>query len=58
MYKVTIITKYNTIHLECEDLNTPEMQEIFNQPYVLEIKAEQVKEDIKCRKLVKKDEDN
>ena len=56
MYKVTIITKYKTIHLECEDLNTPEMQEIFNQPYVVEIRAEQVKG--KVRKLVKKDESN
>ena len=49
MYKITIITKFNTIHLEREDLNTPEMQELFNQPYVLEIKAEQ----IKTKKLTK-----
>lgn len=56
MYKVTIKTKYNEIHLECENLHDEKIQEIFNQPYVLEIKAEQVKEDVKCRKLVKNDE--
>ena len=40
MYKVTIVTKYNTIHMECEDLNSPEMVEIFAQPYISEIRAE------------------
>ena len=42
MYKVTIITKYNTINMECEDLNSPEMVEIFAQPYIIEIRAEQM----------------
>lgn len=55
MYKVTIITKYNEIHLECENLHDEKIQEIFNQPYVLEIKAEQVEG--KVRKLVKNDKD-
>ena len=35
MYKVKIITKYNTIEMIVEDVNTPEMKELFNQPYVL-----------------------
>ena len=56
MYKVTIITKYNTIHLECEDLNSPEMQEIFNQPYVIEIKAEQVKGEVKALKRTREEQ--
>ena len=57
MYKVTIVTKYNTINLECEDLYSPEMQEIFSQPYILEVKAEKIKKDnVKVkRKEVKHD---
>ena len=40
MYKITIKTKYNVINLEVEDYNTPEIQEILEQPYILEIKIE------------------
>lgn len=43
MYNVTIKTKYNVIHLQVEDLNSPEFVEICEQPYVEEIKAEQIK---------------
>ena len=59
MYRITIKTKYNVIVLEKEDYNTPEMQEIFEQPYILEIKIDKM-EDIleenkgKTRKLTKK----
>jgi len=55
MYKVTIKTKYNTIELIVDDLTSPELEEIFNQPYVEEIRAEQIKEnDIgKIKKLRK-----
>ena len=54
MYKVTIVTIYNTIVLEVEDLYSEQMQEIYNQPYVLEVRAEQInKSDGKCKKLVK-----
>ena len=38
MYRIKIKTKYNTIILEREDYNTPEMKEIFDQPYIEEIK--------------------
>ena len=51
MYKIYIKTKYNTIVLEREDYNTPEMQEIFEQPYVEEIKIEKIG---KVRKKEKK----
>ena len=37
MYKVDIVTKYNEIHLEVEDINSPEMQEILSQPYIISI---------------------
>lgn len=40
MYKVTIQTKYNTIVLVVDDINTPEMQELYNQPYVTEVYIE------------------
>lgn len=43
MYKVEIITEYNTIHLEVEDVNTPEMKEIFSQPYIKEVNIEKEK---------------
>ena len=58
MYQITIKTKYNTIVLEREDYNTPEMQEIFDQPYVLEIQIENLN---KVKRLVrekKKDDKN
>lgn len=40
MYKVTIKTKYNIINLEVEDINSPELKEIFKQPYVEEVYIE------------------
>lgn len=40
MYKITIKTKYNVINLEVEDYNTPELNEIYDQPYVEEINIE------------------
>ena len=42
MYKIMIKTKYNTINLEVEDLNSPEIHEILEQPYIVEVKIEQV----------------
>lgn len=42
MYKVTVITKYNTIELIVDDLTSPELEEVFAQPYVLEIRAERL----------------
>lgn len=52
MYQITIITKFNIIVLEREDYTTPEMQEIFNQPYVEEIKIDKIEKG-KVRKLEK-----
>ena len=40
MYQITIKTKYNIINLEVEDLKSPEIQEILEQPYILEVKIE------------------
>ena len=43
MYKVMIKTKYNTINWTVEDYNAPEVQEVLNQPYVEEVRIEQLK---------------
>ena len=50
MYLVIIKTKYNVIRLTVDDYNSSEVQEIFNQPYVEEIRIEQAKQD-KSKKL-------
>lgn len=51
MYKITIKTKYNVINMQVEDYNTPEMQEIFEQPYVEEIRIDNLD---KVKKLERK----
>lgn len=43
MYRIIIKTKYNVITLEREDYNTPELKEVYEQPYVEEIKIEKIK---------------
>ena len=42
MYKLIIKTKYNTIELETDDLQKPEIQEILSQPYIEEVKVEKI----------------
>ena len=55
MYKITIKTKYNVINLEVEDYNTPQLQEVYSQPYVQEISIENLdKHKIKKLDLPKK----
>lgn len=43
MYIVRIKTKFNVINLKVEDINTPEFEEIINQPYVIEVYIEKEK---------------
>lgn len=40
MYKVKIKTKYNVIELIVDNVNSPELKELFNQPYVEEVYIE------------------
>lgn len=40
MYRITIKTLYNTIVLEREETNTPELQEIYDQPYIVQVEIE------------------
>jgi hypothetical protein len=51
MYRITIKTKYNTIVSEREEYNTPELQEIYDQPYVEQIYIENLN---KVKKLERK----
>ena len=43
MYLITIKTKYNVIRWEVEDYNSPEVQEVLEQPYVEEVRIEKLK---------------
>lgn len=56
MYILRIKTKYNVINLKVDDINSPEVQEILDQPYVLEVYIETdehyKEEEELCKKLV------
>ena len=54
MYKLTIKTKYNTIVLNVENYNIPEVQEILEQPYIEEVKIEHLE---KNKTLVRRKND-
>ena len=54
MYKITIKTKYNVINLEVEDYTTPEVQEILEQPYILEVRIDNL-DKVKVKKRSKND---
>lgn len=43
MYRITIKTKYNTIVLDVDDYNIPQVQEILEQPYIVEVKIDNLK---------------
>ena len=45
MYELIITTKFNTISLTTEDYNSPEIQEILNQPYVISVELNKVEKD-------------
>lgn len=51
MYHLTIKTKYNIINLDVEDYTTPEVQEILEQPYIIETRMEKVKAKVRKKEL-------
>lgn len=55
MYHITIKTKYNVIEIDVDNYNTPEVQEIFEQPYVLEISIDKIDESKVKKKLKTKE---
>lgn len=50
MYRIIIETIYNVIVLERDQYDTPELNEVYSQPYVKGVKIEKV---CKVRKRVK-----
>lgn len=56
MYELEIKTKYNTINIVVENLESEIVQEIINQPYVLEVKPKIYTGDIKKAKVLKRNE--
>lgn len=46
MYKIMIKTKYNTITLEIDNLQDTSLQEILEQPYIEEVRIENIQEPI------------
>ena len=53
MYRLTIKTKYNTIVLDVENYNIPQVQEILEQPYIVQVEIENLERN-KTRTLKKK----
>lgn len=54
MYELTIKTKYNTINIVVEDIEDEQVQEILNQPYVIEVTPKIYTGDINKAKVLKK----
>lgn len=54
MYELEIKTKFNTINIVVEDLESEEVKEIMSQPYVLEVKPKIYTGDIEKAKVLKK----
>lgn len=55
MYELIITTKYNQITLTTEDYNSPEIQEIISQPYVISVELNKVEKDKPNVRVRKKD---
>jgi len=49
MYTIDIITKYNEIHLEVEDIFTEQVKEILSQPYIIEVAIHKQKNYVRIR---------
>lgn len=55
MYRITIETIYNVIVLEREQYDTPELNEVYCQPYVKGVKIEKL---CKIRRKIKNEGKN
>ena len=51
MYKLTIVTLYNTIEFAVDDYNSPEVKEILEQPYIVSVRMTKIKDNTKVRRL-------
>lgn len=55
MYELEIKTKYNTINIVVEDLESEEVKEILKQPYVIEATPKIFTGDINKAKVLRKE---
>ena len=55
MYELIITTKYNQITLTTDDYNSPEIQEILSQPYIISVEMKKVEKDKPNVRVRKKD---
>jgi len=46
-YVITIITLYNTIKMEVEDIENDEIKQILSQPYIIDIKIDKKAKELK-----------
>ena len=54
MFDIQIKTKFNVIQISVDDLEDPEVKEILEQPWVEEIKVENVQDKPKYKKLIRR----
>jgi hypothetical protein len=54
MYDIQIKTKFNVIQISVDDLEDPEVKEILEQPWVEEIKVDNVQDKPKYKKLIRR----
>lgn len=55
MYELEVVTKYNKINLIVDDYNSPEVQEILSQPYIISCRLKEIKDvkQAKGKRLIK-----
>jgi len=56
MFELEIKTKFNTINIVTGDLESEEVKEILEQPYILEVRTRIYTGDIKKAKVLKRNE--
>lgn len=54
MFDIQIKTKFNVIQISVDDLEDPEVKEILEQPWVEEVKVENVQDKPKYKKLIRR----
>lgn len=54
MYDIQIKTKFNVVQISVDNLEDPEVKEILEQPWVEEIKVDNVQDKPKYKKLIRR----
>lgn len=58
MFELEIKTKFNTIKIVTDNLESEEVKEILEQPYILEVRTKIYTGEIKKAKVLKRNGDN